>query len=115
MFLDIDDGYLEAVDRFNRMKNDPTFPFRNKLATCTPGEMEDLIPLQSADMIAYEVYKRLHSVKDTESKMRPVLELLYQNNAVSERYFGAKTLRTMKADIESAKCEPGGLVICPQT
>jgi len=115
VFLDTDDGYLEALTVFNRMKDDATFPHRSKLATCTPGKMEEIIPLQSADMVAYEVFKRLHGLKNTKSRMRPVLSLLYENNVVSERYFGAKTLRTLKFGIESAVCYPGGLVISPSS
>jgi hypothetical protein len=115
VFIDIDDGYLEAVEHFNRLKDNTNFQYRSKLATCTPGKMEEMSPLQSADMVAYEVFRRLHSLKNTESQMRSVLSLLYQHNAPSERYFGAKTLRAFKSGIESAVCDPGGLVIIPSS
>ncbi|HTY84764.1 MAG TPA: DUF3800 domain-containing protein, partial [Silvibacterium sp.] len=113
VLLDTDTGYLEAIDTFHRMKIDTTFPYRDKLATIVAGSSEDTVPLQVADMVAYEVFKRLHILKTTEDKMRTVLESLYSHNRVIERYFSAQTFRNMKESIENAKCRPGGLVICP--
>ena len=115
VFLDTDNGYLQAVEIFNWLKENPKFQYRSRLATCTPAKMEEIPCLQSADMVAYEVFKRLHRLKNTQSKMRPVLSLLYERNVVSERYFGAPTLKKMKAEIESAVCEAGGLVIIPSS
>ena len=50
----------EAVKLFYRIKDDSTVPYRHRLASCEPGSWEEYVPLQPADMIAYDTFKLLH-------------------------------------------------------
>jgi len=70
-------------------------------------------PLQTADLVAYEVFKRLHDRSTKESEMRKVLARLLKENGVSERIFGIQSLKNLKHQIESIVCSPDRLVIIP--
>jgi len=104
---------MQAVKAFYDMKDDVNFKYRSRLARCTPGSMQEIIPLQTADLVAYEVFKRLHDRSTKESEMRKVLARLLKENGVSERIFGIQSLKNLKHQIESIVCSPDRLVIIP--
>jgi hypothetical protein len=105
----------QAVQLFYDLKDNPQFPYHHRLATCTPGDPEEIAALQTADLIAYEVYKRLYVKRDTDAaEMRKVLSLLVETIGFDGgNYFSERILRDLKPGIESAVCRPGGLVIIP--
>lgn len=45
------------LESFNEIMNDPTFPYRNCFTTIAPMGWEDCVPLQPADLLAYENFK----------------------------------------------------------
>ena len=50
--------YGEALLRgFNRMMDDPTFPYSHVYSTLAPMGWEDCVPLQPADLVAYEFFR----------------------------------------------------------
>jgi hypothetical protein len=49
-----DGAFLQS---FNRMMDDPTFAYRQYFNTIVPMGWEDCIPLQPADLMAYENFK----------------------------------------------------------
>lgn len=118
VLIDEDEGYLSAIEKFKMMKNHPLFEHRERLGTCTPGNMDDLVVLQPADLIAYEAFKWMEEArKFGPEKMEPKrfpLRSLLQHNHVAEGYWSHDTLLRDKPRIESTRCDvDGGLVIIP--
>jgi hypothetical protein len=101
-----------AVALFNGMKDNPTFPYRHRLGTCTPGSPEEHIPLQVADLMAFEYFKRMCGVDQGKSKRTP-LELIQEHNDYCEGFFEEETFVRMKDAIEASACGPNQLVIIP--
>ena len=78
---DYDTAYLEG---FNALMNDPTFEGKELFTTIAPMGWEDCIPLQPADMLAYETFKdalRQFNHKDR----RPSLNYLLQSSKFGGR------------------------------
>jgi hypothetical protein len=46
---------------FDLMREDQSWKYRSRLITSAPGSWEDFMPLQPADMVAYETFKLLHN------------------------------------------------------
>lgn len=113
VLIDPDDGYLEAIASFYKMKGNPRFQYRSRLATCTPVFMEEVVCMQTADLVAYEVFKRLHGTRSSLTAIRSPLQSLMTHNIVSERYFSALSLNKLKEQIESTPAGDGELVIIP--
>jgi hypothetical protein len=114
VFIDRDEYALEAENVFYDLKDNPYFPYHSRLATCTRGNMEEFVCLQPADLIAYEVFKRLHKTRrESDSHIREVLSLMYKHNTVDAQFFSAASLSKLKAGIESAVCGPNQLTIIP--
>ncbi len=103
---------LTALEDFWEMKGNPRFQYRHRLMTATPGNTEEIPCLQVADLMAYEYFKRMEGI-DQGRDMRKPLEMIRENNAYCEGYFGESTFRRMKAEIESAPCGSNQLVIIP--
>jgi hypothetical protein len=114
------DGYLAAIESFNKMKTNPFFKYKSRLGTCTGVDMGEIISMQPSDLIAYELFKQLNGWrKNPSSEDREPLKKILKYNVVSERYFGPETLIRMKADIEAVAANPnvddGGLIIIPKS
>jgi hypothetical protein len=113
--IDPDDEYMAAVESFYKMKASPLFPHRSRLAACAPLCMQESAGMQTADLVAYEVFKSLHCGLRKDGEPRFPLKSLMSNNVVNERYFGAKTFTNMKEQIESTPAGDGELVIIPES
>jgi hypothetical protein len=61
--------------------------------------------------MAYAYFRRLHRAG---KEMRKPLKIIRKSSNYAEGFFGETTLESMKADIESAHCRPGELVVIPQ-
>jgi len=112
--LDRSDWQTEAGDIFYKMKDAAVFRDRNRLATCTPASSEEITELQTADLIAYETFKLLHSAKGGILKARRSLESMFDTNGFQGLYYGGETLERMKPQIEAAAtagCAPNGFII----
>ncbi len=82
--------YLSA---FNAMMNDATFAGKEHFSTIAPLGWEHCIPLQPADMIAYETFKEAER-QLTGRKRRRSLEFLMQSRKFGGRskHFASKNL-----------------------
>jgi hypothetical protein len=101
-----------AVAAFGNMADNPNFPYRHRLETCTPGNPERIVPLQVADLMAFEYFKRMWG-SDRGRAKRPPLELIQEHNDYCEGFFGEETFIRMKDQIEASICGPNQLVIIP--
>jgi hypothetical protein len=115
--IDSDDGYLEAIESYRKMEQNSKFPCRRRLGMCSPSNTEKIVPLQAADMAAYEVFRRLHSARDGGTSIRHPLKVMMEDNVVDERYYSADTLMSLKAEIEATPATTGygELVIIPRS
>jgi len=100
----------DAVRLFYQIKDDSTVPYRHRLATCVPGGWEDFIPLQAADMIAYDTFKLLDDTHvHGKNKWRKSLEALYASTPLRGKFFDKDSLESIRAKIES--CPEGTVII----
>jgi hypothetical protein len=104
-----------AVSAFSQMAINPLFMYRHRLMTCTPGSPKQIIPLQVADLMAYEYYRRMrqHFQSDPIAELRAPLSLIRQHNNYAEGFFGESWFIANKLAIESAVCEPNQLIVIP--
>jgi hypothetical protein len=72
------DGIL--LQAFNSLMNDPTFEYKNSFTTIAPMGWEDCIPLQPADLVAYEnfkeAYRQLPGVEKPKQRRQIFSELI---------------------------------------
>lgn len=114
--LDQNDFQTEAVKLFYDLKNDPGFVYRSRLATCTPAASEEVVVLQTADLIAYETFRLLHGRRQNpDMEIRKVLKLMFDTNGFSGYYYGGDTLQQIKQPAESATCRPNGFFVIMPT
>jgi hypothetical protein len=73
VLVDKDDGYEIVVRSFLDMKENATFASRFRLGTSTPAAMEEVIALQTADLVAYEWFKWFNTRGRKEGDIRPIL------------------------------------------
>lgn len=104
-----------AVSAFGQMTENQLFPYRHRLMTCTPGNPNVILPLQVADLLAYEYYRRMRQHRDGQPapEFRTPLRLIRENNNYAEGLFGESWFLTNKLAIESAVCGPNQLVVIP--
>lgn len=100
----------QAINFFEKLKNNLYFPYRHRLKTCVLASPEDFVGLQVADLMAYEYFKRM---MNNESELRYPLKVIRKYNQYEEGYFGTITLKKMKNAIECAACGNDELVIIP--
>lgn len=67
------------LDAFNQMKDDDGFEHRDRFTTIAPMGWEECIPLQPADLLAYENLREAE-LKSAGKKRRKTLELLLDLN-----------------------------------
>jgi hypothetical protein len=109
IFLDRSDYENNAVNAFLKMKDDQKWDLSHRLATCTAGGNScNTIPLQVADLIAYDTYKMIQDRHFGAAKVRKSLESLFSANRFTGHYFDAEVLSSLKDQIESA---PGTEVV----
>lgn len=105
----------EAVRTFYEMKDNPKFQHRDRLETCTPADSIDVVPLQSADFVAYEVNRLMHDKRNGTEKMRDALNSMLSSTGFMCQMFNDATLVQLKDEIEASHpCRPNGLVIIPE-
>ena len=110
--LDRNNDQNEAVKLFYELKDSPGFAHRSRLATCRPASSDEVIVLQTADLIAYETFRLLHGRRQNPNvEIRKVLELMFQTNGFSGYYFGRDTLQRIKEPAESATGRPNGFFV----
>jgi len=114
VILDRNDFESDAVKIFYAIKDDPKFLLRHRLATCAPGGWEEFIPLQCADMIAYDTYRLLDNKNIGMEKGRKSLESLYEKNGFMGFYFEQDLLRGIKEPLEKSQGADNGFIVTPK-
>jgi hypothetical protein len=113
VLVDKDDGYEIAVKSFLDMKENTGFANRSRLGTCTPAAMEEVIALQTADLVAYEWFKWFNTRGRKQGEIRPILVPIIKRHAVVERYWDEKNILILRDRIESESAGDGQLIIVP--
>ncbi len=114
VILDRNEFDLEAVRLFYAMKDDPGFAHRHRLATCTPGNSDDIVPLQVADFVAYEAMRLMHGKRlSADFNMRPSMQAVLGRIGFLGLAFGSETLNRIKDDVEKLPSTPNGFFIVP--
>jgi hypothetical protein len=112
VILDRNDLEGEAVEVFYKMKDSEIWPFHHRLATCAPGNWQEHIELQPADLIAYESFRILGEKYNGREGIRPALRSMFKTNGFLGYYFESDTFKKLKADgLESCDCVPNGFVV----
>jgi hypothetical protein len=110
VILDRNDFEDEAVDAFYKMKDGPEWQYHHRLATCAPGSCEDFVPLECADLIAYETFRLIHNgAKD--DKVRKALRSMFSDNGFLGYSFEPDALMLLKEPLEAATCVENGFVV----
>jgi hypothetical protein len=95
----------DMLTAFNQMKNDDTFEGRDHFTTIAPMGWEDCIPLQAADLVAYETFRdsgNLATAKPRRKSMESLLEpnTLFGGHSLS---FNRKAIEAMRTQLENNK------------
>jgi hypothetical protein len=90
------------LDAFDAMKDDETFKYRNRFTTIAAMGWEDCVPLQLADLIAYENFKIVERTHAGQ-KRRKIMELLLDLNSVGGR--GVELTRQWVKEIDAKQTE----------
>jgi hypothetical protein len=112
--IDRNEFAAEAVGLFGAMKNDPSFQYRHRLATCTQASSDEVVGLQVADFVAYEAFRLMHGKRtqadfDMRAPMRNVLGRI----GFLGFAFGVETLEQIKDDVDRMPSNPNGFFIVP--
>jgi hypothetical protein len=110
VILDRNESEDEAVKVFYEIKDTQEWPYHHRLATCAPGSWEDFVPLQCADLIAYETFRLIHDGAKGQM-VRKALKLMFKENGFLGYGFEPEGLRSLKADLEQANCKDNGFVV----
>jgi hypothetical protein len=110
VILDRNEFEDEAVDVFSKMKDAPEWPYHHRLATCAPGSCEDFVPLECADLIAYETFRLIHDGAKGD-KVRKALRLMFGDNGFLGYSFQPDALKRLKEPLEDAVCVDNGFVV----
>jgi hypothetical protein len=101
----------EATEVFYQMKDGEGWPPRHRLGTCTPGDSNEIIALQSADLVAYETFRLIHDKHFTGGKVRKAFDSLFPHNGFSGLYYDAGVLERIKGPLDAANVVPNGFVV----
>jgi hypothetical protein len=105
VLIDKENDYERALESFGRMKENPEFGHRSRLAACAAAMMDDATNLQTADLIAYELFKWAHYRGRGRGEIRPILPRVIKRHVLVERYWDSSSFGLFKDRIES---EPAG-------
>jgi hypothetical protein len=98
------DGDMLAA--FNQMKDDETFKGRDHFATIASMGWEDCVPLQAADLLAYETFKDASNrIAPNPRPRRKSLESLFEANTLFGGHslsFNRKAVEVMRQILESS-------------
>jgi hypothetical protein len=95
------------LDSFDSMINDDTFRHRNRFSSITPTSWEHCIPLQPADLVAYESFKEAERQPDIRKRRRSLQALLDLGSTFGGRcvYIPREGIREIKVMLDAAKAK----------
>jgi hypothetical protein len=79
-----------------------------RMGTCTPGQWDENIALQAADLVAYESMRLLKNKRKDQVKMRHAFKSLTGVSGFRGYYLDKDMLENMREAAEAATCLPGG-------
>ena len=89
-----------ALEGYNQLVDDPEWEHRHRFVSITPLTWKDDVGLQAADLIAYELMRRLDDTLWTGRDIRiPLKAILEMNNHVSGKYLDHGELKSLKQRI----------------
>lgn len=83
----------EALEAFDIMTSLKHWKGHSRLVTCTPADPLDIIPLQPADLMAYETFRLMHSLGMKARRVRHSLNILFPQNVLLNHFWDAEHLR----------------------
>lgn len=91
----------EILARFKALTSDPSFKHGGYFTTCAPMKWQDCIPLQPADLMAYENMKDVERRLD-DRKRRKTFDLIVEegNTGIRNHYINTKTIESLKPFIQ---------------
>lgn len=106
MFHDRCNYDVALLQTFKRVMADPTFDGSRYFTTMAPLGWEDCIPLQGADLIAYECFKDAQN--PDKSKRRKTLDLLLKNGSFGGRSksFTLESIRGLRDAYDRFSTQP---------
>jgi hypothetical protein len=113
VFVDRGDHDADAIKAFYKIKDDPQFPHRHRLESCTSATSEALIGLQAADFVAYETFRLMHDKRKGQTEIRAAFKTMLGSTPFFGYLLDEKVMLRMKDYVDSATCFPDGLVIVP--
>lgn len=114
VIIDRNDFDVEAVRLFYKLKDDPRFIFRHRLATCTPASSDEIVGLQVADFVAYEAFRLMHGKRTSKDfDMRPSMKAVLGKIGFLGLAYGEETLSRIKDDVDRMEANPNGLFVVP--
>jgi hypothetical protein len=111
VILDRNNWENEAVEVFYKMKDSEDWPYHGRLATCTPGSSDEITTLQSADLIAYETFRLLHSRHRGPEQVRKSLSMMFPKNGFYGVYYERDTLEEIREPLRQSACVPNGFIV----
>lgn len=91
---------------FNRLKDNPTFSHAKHFTTLAPMSWEDCIPLQAADLLAYENFKEAERTKAHRKRRYTLNELLEMKSfSGRSRGFTRQTLELLASEYRQTNME----------
>jgi hypothetical protein len=103
-------GYNQVLlDSFDSMVDDQTFLYRKRFSSITPMAWEHCIPLQPADMLAYENFKEVERQFTDRSRRRSLEAILNLQSTFGGKcvHIPREGIREIKAMLEAAKQKVG--------
>jgi len=101
-------GYNQVLlESFDAMVNDKTFLYGKRFSSITPMSWEHCIPLQPADMLAYENFKEVERQFKQRNRRKSLQALLNLESTFGGRcvHIPREGIREIKAMLESAKLQ----------
>jgi hypothetical protein len=111
--LDRNEFEVDAVRIFYAIKDDPAFPHRHRLETCTPGESEKFIGLQPADFVAYETFRLMQGTRNGITEIRHALNGMLGTTGFMSHLYGKEALEAIKPLADAATCKADYYIAIP--
>jgi hypothetical protein len=111
--LDRNEFEVDAVRILYAIKDDPAFPHRHRLETCTPGESEKFIGLQPADFVAYETFRLMQGTRNGITEIRHALNGMLGTTGFMSHLYGKEALEAIKPLADAATCKADYYIAIP--
>jgi hypothetical protein len=101
----------EAMNIFYALKENKQWSPHRHLHHCVPSSPSEFVPLQPADLIAYETFKLIHDKHYGAQRVRKAMQKLLPHNGFTGYYWDAEAFKQLKPALEAANCRPNCFMI----